>query len=290
MLHVKVKKRRTLVIVLAIVLVLFGCTLSAVEYYSSQVIAKQNADSKALLAKYDSQIAAINAKKKAEKEAAEKAAAQKAAADAAVADQQAGKVVTPAGCAIDGKSAHQNPNNIDVIVNKKHCFNPIDFIPGDLSSYSGFVMSAKIIPSLTAMFADAAAAGAPLTITSSYRSYANQVATYNNWVAVNGSTAAADTVSARPGYSEHQTGFAVDLAAGGCALECFLNSSQYTWLAEHAADYGFIQRYPVGYTDITGYSDEAWHYRYVGTPVAKDMKTKGIKTLEQYWNVTGGGY
>lgn len=290
MLRVKVKKRRILFVVLAIVLVLFGGTLGAVEYYGNQTIAKQTADSQAQLAKYDQQIAAMKAKRKAEKEAAEKAAKQKAAADAALTAQQAGKVVTPAGCAVDGKSSHQNPNSIDIVVNKKHCFSPIDFVPGDLGSYSGYVMSAKIIPSLSTMFADAAAAGAPLTITSSYRSYANQVATYNNWVAVNGSTAAADTVSARPGYSEHQTGFAVDLAAGGCALECFLNSSQYTWLAEHAADYGFIQRYPVGYTNVTGYSDEAWHYRYVGAAAAKDMKAKGIKTLEQYWNITGGGY
>ena len=290
MLRVKVKKRRLLLVILAIVLLIFGSTLGAVEYYGNQAITKQQLDAAAAAAKLDKQIAAIKAKKQAEKKAAEKAAAQKAAADAALADQQAGKIVTPAGCALNGKSAHQNPNNIDVVVNKQHCFSPIDFVPSDLSSYNGFTMSAKIIPSLTAMFTDAATAGSPLTITSSYRSYTNQVATYNNWVAVNGSTAAADTVSARPGYSEHQTGFAVDLAAGSCALECFLNSSQYTWLAEHAADYGFIQRYPVGLTSITGYSDEAWHYRYVGTTVAKDMKSKGVKTLEQYWNITGGGY
>lgn len=269
---------------------MFGSTLGAIEYYGNQAITKQQADSKSQLAAYDKQIAAIKAKKKAEKEAAEKAAAQKAAADAALADQQAGKIVTPTGCAIDGKSAHQNPNNIDVVVNKKHCFNPIDFVPSDLSSYSGYIMSAKIIPSLTSMFNAAAAAGVPLSITSSYRSYSNQVATYNNWVTVNGSTAAADTVSARPGYSEHQTGFAVDLAAGGCSLECFLTSAQYTWLSEHAAEYGFIQRYPVGLTSITGYSDEAWHYRYIGAAAAQDMKAKGIKTLEQYWNISGGGY
>lgn len=294
MLRMKIKKRRSLLITLLIVLFVFGGVFGAVRYYGDQAYARQRSDADAKMAVLDKQIAEIKkkvaAKKKAEKEAAEKAAAQKAAADAALADQQAGKVVTPAGCAIDGKSAHQNPNTIDVVVNKKHCFNPVNFVPGDLSSYNGYVMSAKVIPDLTAMFGAAAAAGVPLSITSSYRSYANQVATYNNWVAVNGSTTAADTVSARPGYSEHQTGFAVDLAAGGCSLECFLTSAQYTWLSEHAAEYGFIQRYPVGLTSITGYSDEAWHYRYVGAAVAQDMKAKGIKTLEQYWGVTGGGY
>lgn len=290
MLTLRMKKRRTILIVLAVVLIVFGGTLGTIEYYGNQAIATQQSHSKSLLATYDKQIAATKSKKKAAEEAAAKAAAQKAAADAALTDQQAGKVVTLAGCAIDGKSAHQNPAAIDVVVNKKHCFNPIDFVPGDLSSYDGYVMSAKIIPSLTAMFDAAAAAGVPLSITSSYRSYTNQVATYNNWVAVNGSTAAADTVSARPGYSEHQTGFAVDLSAGSCSLECFLGSAQHTWLADHAADYGFIQRYPVGLTSVTGYSDEAWHYRYVGTTVAQDMKKKGIKTLEQYWGISGGGY
>ena len=287
MLKLRVKKRRAIFIILAIVLLLFGGTLGAIEYYGNQTIAKQQANTKTQLAKYDKQIAAIKAKKIADAKAA---AAKKASAEAALADQQAGKVVTPVGCAIDGKSAHQNPNSIDVIVNKQHFFNPIDFVPGDLSSYEGYQMSLKIVPSLSAMFDAASAAGVPLSITSAYRSYLNQVDTYNNWVKVNGSTAAADTVSARPGYSEHQTGFAVDLSAGGCSLECFLNSAQFTWLSNNAATYGFVQRYPVGLTAITGYSDEAWHYRYVGAAVAQDMKTKGIKTLEQYWGITGGSY
>lgn len=281
------KKRRAFLLVTLVVLLAFGSGMGYLYYWGNQQQATAASRHKDAMAKYDAQIA--EAKKKAA-EAKAKAAAQTAAANAALNDQLTGKVVTPTGCAIDGKSAHQNPNNIDVVVNKKHCFNPVDFVPSDLSSYDGFIMSSKIIPSLTDMFAAASNAGAPLSITSAYRSYSNQVTTYNNWVSVNGSTAAADTVSARPGYSEHQSGFAVDLTAGNCSLECFLNTPQYTWLTDHAADYGFIQRYPIGYTNITGYSDEAWHYRYVGTAVAQDMKAKGIKTLEQYWNITGGDY
>jgi len=282
------KKRRTVIILIATVFLLFGSALGTVEYYGNQTITAQQAESKVHLAALDKQIAAIKAKKKAEKEAVEKAAAQKAAADAAVADQQAGKVVTPAGCAMKG--AHGDPNTIAVVINKKHCFNPIDFIPSDLTSYNGFVVSTKIIPDMTAMFNAAATAGVPLSMTSAYRSYSNQVATYNSWVQVNGSTAAADTVSARPGYSEHQTGFAFDLSAGGCSLECFAGSVQYQWMQANASTYGFIERYPQGLTDITGYSPEAWHWRYVGPTVAQDMKSKGIKTLEQYWNISGGGY
>lgn len=141
------------------------------------------------------------------------------------------------------------------------------------------------------MFTAAATAGVPLSLTSSYRSYDNQVATYNHWVHVNGSYAAADTVSARPGYSEHQTGLAVDLMRpDGCSLECFAKTAQYAWMKDNAHKYGFIERYQVGQEAITGYSPEAWHWRYVGPAAATDMKTKGVKTLEQYWNVEGGSY
>ena len=140
------------------------------------------------------------------------------------------------------------------------------------------------------MLQAAAAAGAPLSVTSSFRSYSNQVSTYNYWVKINGSAASADTVSARPGYSEHQTGLAIDFSAGGCSLECFAGTAQYTWMKANAAEYGFIERYMPGMTSITGYSPEAWHYRYVGATVAKDMKAKGVKTLEQYWSVAGGDY
>ncbi len=279
-------------IIIAVVLLVFGGTLGAIEYYGNQAYAKQQAESKDQLAKMDVKIKEIKAKKEAEKkaklEAEKKAAEQKASADAALTAQQQGQVVTPAGCAIKG--AHGDPNAIDVVINKKHCFNPIDFVPSDLTSYSGYTVSAKIVPDLTAMFNAAAAAGVPLSMTSSYRSYANQVVTYNNWVKVNGSTAAADTVSARPGYSEHQTGLAMDLSAGNCSLECFRGSAQYAWMQANAATYGFIERYPAGLEGVTGYSPEAWHYRYVGQAIAQEMKAKGIKTLEQLWNISGGGY
>ena len=265
--------------------------LGGIEVYGNQVIAKQQADSRVELTKMDIAITALKkktAERKAKLEAEQKAAEQTASAEAALTAQQNGQVVTPSGCAIKG--IHGDPNAISVVINKKHCFNPIDFIPGDLTSFNGYVVSAKIVPNLTAMFAAASSAGVPLSMTSSYRSYANQVVTYNNWVKVNGSTAAADTVSARPGYSEHQTGLAMDLSAGNCSLECFRESAQYAWMQANAATYGFIERYPAGLEGITGYSPEAWHYRYVGSTTALEMKSKGIKTLEQLWNTSGGGY
>jgi len=136
----------------------------------------------------------------------------------------------------------------------------------------------------------AAAAGQALAVTSSYRSYATQVTTYNYWVSISGKDGA-DTYSARPGYSEHQTGLALDVqTADGRSLSNFAGTSQYQWLQAHAHEYGFIQRYVAGYESVTGYSAEEWHYRYVGVDVATDMRTKGIKTLEQYWSMTGGDY
>lgn len=288
----RVRQRRALMITLVAALVVFAGSLALVYYYGNHALAKQQSESTASLKAMDKKIAEIKTKKEAERkaklEAERKAAEQKAEADKALVSQQQGKVVTPAGCAIKG--THGDPNTIDVVVNKKRCFNPIDFVPSDLTSFNGFVVSAKIVPDLTAMFAAANAAGAPLSLTSSYRSYGNQVTTYNNWVRVNGSTAAADTVSARPGYSEHQTGLAVDFSAGGCSLECFGGSAQYQWMQTHAATYGFIERYPPGLESITGYSPESWHWRYVGAATAQNMKAKGIKTLEQLWGLPGGGY
>jgi len=291
MLTLKVKKPRISLIIIAIALLVFTGAYGALTYFGNQAIAKQQAESQDMQTKMDKKIAELKktaADKKAKLEAQKKAADQSASADAALTAQQQGQVVTPTGCA--AKGIHGDPNAITVVINKKHCFNPVDFIPSDLTSFNGYVVSAKIVPDLTAMFAAASAAGAPLSMTSSYRSYANQVATYNNWVQVNGSTAAADTVSARPGYSEHQTGLAMDLSAGGCSLECFRGSAQYAWMQANAATYGFIERYPAGLESITGYSPEAWHYRYVGSAVAQEMKTKNIKTLEQLWNISGGSY
>ncbi len=299
----KVAKKQTINYKLLALIIIPLCGVVAaglgVFYYlSQQQAAKQQAAHQVQLQQLDKKIAILK-KQRAERIAAEKKAAEEKArqeAEAArqaeiaqnLAKQQAGQVVTPKGCV--ASDAHSNPATIAVVINKKRCFSPIDFTPPDLTVTNGATLSAKAAPSFAAMMQAAAAAGVPLSVTSSYRSYSNQVATYNHWVSVNGSTASADTVSARPGYSEHQTGLAVDVAAGGCSLECFAGTAHYTWMQAHAAEYGFIERYPVGLTNITGYSPEAWHYRYVGVTVAQDMKAKGVKTLEQYWGVAGGDY
>lgn len=243
----------------------------------SKRIAQIASDEKAALQKK------IDDARKAEAEAKAKAAADEAARKASVSTQPSGTVAA-LRCDVT------EPNKITVVVNKKHCFSPIAWAPGDLTSVGGYLLRAEAAGQMVAMMNAASAAGLGFELSSAYRSYGDQVVTYNNWVAVNGSRAAADTVSARPGYSEHQTGLVADVRVGGCSLECFAGTGQYTWLTEHAAEYGFIQRYPSGLTSITGYSPEAWHWRYVGIATAGDMKAKNIQTLEQYFGVSGGDY
>ena len=240
-------------------------------------------------AKADSMQLAQQAKEKREKLAAEAQAKREAAAKEAAEQAKSGTTSGADPKACNAATTHNNPASIDVVVNKKHCMQPLGYVPGDLTTSNGATLSAKAITAFNQMYAAAAAAGQPFYVTSSYRSYTNQVSTYNHWVATSGQ-AGADTYSARPGYSEHQTGFAFDVAANGCTLDCFGSTSQYQWFQENAANYGFIQRYYAGYEAITGYKAEEWHYRYVGVAVAKDMQAKGVKTLEQYGNLSGGDY
>lgn len=178
---------------------------------------------------------------------------------------------------------HIDPSLIDVLINKKHCIYPLNFAPADLTTVHGAVLSAKAASYFDDLFDAASSANHPFSVTSSYRSYEDQIASYNSWIATRGQ-ADADTYSARPGYSEHQTGFAVDIVPNNQVL------SGNTWLKAHAAEYGFIQRYQKGYQTITGYEPEDWHYRFVGVSVALDMRAKGIQTLEEYWSIPGGDY
>ena len=253
--------------------------------------AKINRDTTDLINQLNLKISEIKAAKiAAESKARQEAAAKITAENAVTATNATSSTVDSASC--NSLSSHKNPSAIDVIVNKKHCIQPVAFIPNDLISVgNGFQLSAKAAGSFNSLMAAASAANEPLAITSSYRSYSDQVSTYAYWVNVSGA-AGADTYSARPGYSEHQTGLAFDVAdaAKQYVLSNFSKTSQYQWLQANAADYGFIQRYYVGYEAITGYKAEEWHYRFVGVTVAQDMQLKNIKTLEEYWDVSGGGY
>lgn len=275
----------------SVILVAIVTTASVIYWHTDTTnakIAETQQQSAALTKNIDAKITVLKAEAVAKKRVTEEKA--KEAADAA-AKATIASAVTVDSSSCNASTAHNNPASIDVVVNKKHCMQPVNYVPGDLVNSRGATLSAKAIDSFNALMAAADTAGQPLAITSSYRSYSDQVSTYAYWVNTSG-TAGADTYSARPGYSEHQTGLAFDVATADRAyvLDQFAGTTQYSWLQQHAAQYGFVQRYYASSESITGYKAEEWHYRYVGVAVAKDMVTKGIKTLEQYWGVSGGNY
>lgn len=182
-----------------------------------------------------------------------------------------------------------DPTSIWVVVNKQHPLNPKSYAPADLVFVgNGQYMRSEAALALGTMLAGAKAAGYTVIPASGYRSYDTQVAVYNNEVKDYGQ-AVADSESARPGYSEHQTGLAMDLGSGGCSItDCFADTPGGKWVTANAYRYGFILRYPAGTTDITGYRTEAWHFRYVGVPLAIEMHDKGITTLEAFFGISGG--
>jgi len=146
---------------------------------------------------------------------------------------------------------------------------------------------------LEALFAGASASGVKLMLSSAYRSASDQQATYDSLLALHGKDYVHEYVAA-PGASEHQTGLAVDIATvtHGCELDanaCSLDAGGIEWLRVHAADYGFIERYPSGKQSITGVAGEHWHYRYVGLPLAKAL-TKANMTLDEFVQQIATGY
>ena len=131
--------------------------------------------------------------------------------------------------------------------------------------------------------ADAASEeGLTIIITTAYRNYNFQATLYNNYVRQDGKEQA-DTYSARPGYSEHQLGYSIDVTnKSRVSFGEFENTKEFAWLKENAYKYGFIIRYTDANQYITGYMPESWHYRYVGLDIAKYIYENNI-TYEEYY-------
>lgn len=200
---------------------------------------------------------------------------------------------TPTEPAFDrAANSIDDPMSIWVVSNKRRPLNPADFAPSDLSMPEGVEnefaqpLREPAARAVEALIGAATEAGHGVWIISAYRDYGTQVGLYNSYVARDGE-AAADTYSARPGHSEHQTGLAVDLDDhGACYLAaCFGETPAGIWLAENAADYGFIIRYPQGKEDVTGFMPEPWHFRYVGPELAQEMRRTGVTTLEEFFEL-----
>ncbi|HEX4443856.1 MAG TPA: M15 family metallopeptidase [Galbitalea sp.] len=180
-----------------------------------------------------------------------------------------------------------------VVVNKLRPLNPITFAPPlvnvTVPHVYGYQMQAPAAAALAQMFAAAKAAGAGnMEAQSSYRSYSAQASDHAALVSRDG-LKVADNESARAGYSEHQTGLAVDIApvpADGCNLEiCFGTMAQGKWLAANAYKFGYLLRYPADKVAVTGYQYEPWHFRYIGIPLATEMHNEGVQTMEEFFGL-----
>ncbi len=176
-----------------------------------------------------------------------------------------------------------------VVVNKVRPIGPDDYAPDDLTTVAGVpggaTMRAEAATAMVALHEAAAAAGAGFSISTAFRDRDQQAGIYATYVNRSG-TARADRYSARPGYSEHQTGLAADINADGCDLQqCFADTPAGRYVAEHAWEHGFIVRYPDGMEAVTGYMYEPWHLRYVGPELAAEMQETGVATMEQMFGL-----
>lgn len=184
-----------------------------------------------------------------------------------------------------------DPSSIWLVVNKKHPIAPVDYQP-EITLVRGYQVATAAAGPLERLLSAGDQRDLGLKIGSAYRSYGYQTSVYQATVAARGA-AGADQVSARPGHSEHQTGLGVDIVtpAGSCHFErCFGETPAGRWLAQDAWRFGFIVRYPPGARAITGYAPEPWHLRYVGRPLAAELRKQHVATLEEFFGVTGGDY
>ncbi len=182
------------------------------------------------------------------------------------------------GYKIEVKNSVTYVNGI-LIANKTYSL-PSTYNPGGLTSETS--------KAANEMFAAAASVGFNMWAQSGFRSYTTQQKLYNRYAARDGK-AKADTYSARPGHSEHQTGLAFDVCAKNkpCINSDFNNTAEAKWLSMNAHLYGFILRYPQGKTSETGYLYESWHFRYVGKELASILYNNGDWiTLENYLGIT----
>ena len=186
---------------------------------------------------------------------------------------------------------NQNPQDVLILVNKQNRapIVPMTLVrPNVTPTKEGYeeniYMRPEAASALEELFDGASEAGLTLYATSGFRSYSTQKAIWERKLEKM-SEASANKSVAKPGYSEHQTGLAMDLEGETTKntglTEAFGNSPEGIWVAEHCHEYGFIIRYQQGTTDITGYIYEPWHIRYVGREAAQEIVDLGV-TFEEY--------
>jgi D-alanyl-D-alanine carboxypeptidase len=188
-----------------------------------------------------------------------------------------------------------DPSSIWAVVNKGRAL-PASYIPPDLLAPNVPLRLPATDPEmqirsvaashLQQMFNDAYRQDIHLMLSSGYRSYVLQKSVYGSYVSTQGQQSA-DSSSAKPGHSEHQTGLAIDVEPTDrtCEVElCFADTAEGKWLAKNAYKYGFIVRYQKGQENLSGYEYEPWHVRYVGIELAVQI-TQTRQTLEQFFGL-----
>ncbi len=189
-----------------------------------------------------------------------------------------------------------DPASLTVFVNKEYGL-PEDYIPSDLIEpdikfYFSYFDEKRLLRSdaanaLEKLVAAAEKKDLEIVGVSGYRSFYRQKAIYTKNVRTMGKERT-DMYSAVPGYSEHQTGWAIDLSCASVHYDLeeeFADTSEGKWLAKNCYKYGFIIRYPKGKESLTGYAYEPWHVRYVGVKLATFLHINNM-TLEEYYNYT----
>ena len=169
---------------------------------------------------------------------------------------------------------------------------PAGYVPADLvvpnvpvkPDAGATALTATTAAAFEALVADAATAGHQLQLMSGYRSFDDQQLLYDRFVDDYGAEVAAGLVAV-PGTSEHQTGLAVDVGLVGLPDDqVFGGTPASVWVAANAHRFGFILRYPPEKADITGYTNEPWHLRYVGADLALELFTSGL-TMEEHFGL-----
>ena len=200
------------------------------------------------------------------------------------------KAVTMVNIGLDNEfytntSPAPHQDELTVLVNKYYYLEE-DYVPKNLVTLFDTNRGAKMVEVAANRYKDLILAAKDdnitLESTTAYRSYSFQNTLYTNYVKEDGKEKA-DTYSARPGHSEHQTGLAVDLNDPNVEGKR-LDDKDYEWLLENAHKYGFIVRYQESYIPITGYMEETWHIRYVGSDIATKIHELDI-TYEEYYDL-----
>ena len=180
---------------------------------------------------------------------------------------------------------------VDWLLTVGRSYKPPDLVPVSEAGIAGpGRIRAVAIEDLRALAQAAAANGTPISVNSPYRSYREQVASFNGWVGVDGYEDAI-TYSQRPGHSEHQLGLTIDFQTlnGGSALQGdWATTPAGSWMQENAWRYGWLMSYPLGdngelFNQRTCFHYEPWHYRYLGREIARKVHRSGLTIREYLW-------